>query len=137
MKPETRELARYRMERAGQTREEAEILFSNGKYNGAMNRIYYSIFYAVGAVLILEGLSSAKHSGTISLFLSRFVKENKAPEETGKFLRDMFKFRSRGDYDDFTEFTSEQVSESLRELDVQLSTLELLLEKMMREDTQF
>jgi len=131
MKPEIIELARHRMDRSRQTCDEARILFESQKYNGAMNRVYYSMFYAVSAVLILEGYSSAKHSGTISLFLQHYVKENRAPEETGKFLREVFKSRSRGDYDDYTEFSGEQVKQALNELAGHLSIIEKTILEMI------
>lgn len=133
MKPETVELAHYRMQKALQTAEEARILFENGKYNGAMNRIYYSIFYAASALLILDGLSSAKHSGTISLFLQNFVKNNRVPEATGMFLKEAFKHRSRGDYDDFAEFSESQIGTALEQLDKHLSSIQELMTTMTEE----
>ncbi|MCM8798860.1 MAG: HEPN domain-containing protein, partial [Candidatus Omnitrophica bacterium] len=78
MKKEVAVLAKYRFERARETRKEAEILLSQEQINGAMNRIYYSLFYAVKALLATKELDSSKHEGVISLFHKEFVK-------TGKF----------------------------------------------------
>lgn len=44
MREDKETLARYRMERAFETLEEAKLLFGAEKYMGAMNRIYYAIF---------------------------------------------------------------------------------------------
>lgn len=44
MKPETRELVRYRLRRAYETLEEAKILLRQGKLEGAANRVYYGMF---------------------------------------------------------------------------------------------
>ena len=46
MKDEIRALIVYRIKQAIDAREEAEILLERGKLRGALNRIYYSMFYA-------------------------------------------------------------------------------------------
>ncbi len=42
---------RYRIERAFDTYEVAILLYNNLKWNSAINRLYYSCFYAVSALL--------------------------------------------------------------------------------------
>lgn len=74
MKEETRTLVMYRIERAFESLEEAKILFERGHANTYVNRLYYACFYAVSALLLTKGLSSAKHSGVRSLFHQEFVK---------------------------------------------------------------
>ncbi len=64
MKEETRALIRYRMERAGETLEEAAVMLEKGHVNTAVNRLYYACFYAVSALLLTRELASAKHSGS-------------------------------------------------------------------------
>ena len=62
------DLMRYRLNRAKETLEEAQIMADNGYLYGAANRIYYACFYAVVALLLTKNLSSSKHSGIIALF---------------------------------------------------------------------
>ncbi|MBR4584848.1 MAG: HEPN domain-containing protein [Bacteroidales bacterium] len=45
-------LVRYQLEKARSTMHEAEALISSDLWNGAANRLYYSIFHAVSALLI-------------------------------------------------------------------------------------
>ena len=51
MTPELKEnYIKYRIENAQETIKEAELLFSGALYKGAVNRIYYAIFYTVNAL---------------------------------------------------------------------------------------
>ena len=68
MKEETRILITYRLEQARESLEEAGILLEHEYGNTFVNRLYYACFYAVSALLLTRGLSSAKHSGIRSLF---------------------------------------------------------------------
>ena len=99
----------YRRQRAKETLEEAGIMLDNNKLIGAVNRIYYAIFYEVIALLLTKGLSSSKHSGVRSLFNKEFVKPGVIAKEEGDFYNRIFGFRQRGDYEDFVEFDFEKV----------------------------
>ena len=43
-------------------------------YRSAANRAYYAIFYAMRAVLALDGVDMKHHSGIISEFRKRYIK---------------------------------------------------------------
>ena len=62
MNDEVRALIDYRLQRK--------------KARGALNRVYYAMFYAVPALLASRQLSASKHSGAIALFHRKFVKIN-------------------------------------------------------------
>lgn len=55
---ETKEYVKYRIEKAYQTYEAAKVLSDNGFWNSAVNRLYYSIFFAANALLVLKGIES-------------------------------------------------------------------------------
>jgi uncharacterized protein (UPF0332 family) len=74
----------YRLERAKEAIKEAEILLEKGHTNTFVNRLYYACFYAVSALLLTKGLSSAKHSGVRSLFHKHFVKSDVVDIELGQ-----------------------------------------------------
>ena len=80
------DLIKYRKERAFETYEEALILSDNDKWNACVNRLYYACFYAVTALLIKHGHSSAKHTDIRSLFNKHFVKSEVIHKDTKKFL---------------------------------------------------
>ena len=106
---ERAELILYRLRRADETFEEAEILLKAGKLPGAVNRIYYSIFYAASALLLKHGFSSGKHAGLISLFHREIVNKGIIEKEFGKILERAYANRSEGDYKDRKIFEVEQI----------------------------
>ncbi|MDO8585606.1 MAG: HEPN domain-containing protein [Armatimonadota bacterium] len=65
------ELIRHRLQRAREALAEASALLDVGFTTGVVNRTYYACSYAVNALLLSKGLSSAKHSGVLSLFSQR------------------------------------------------------------------
>lgn len=74
---ERREYAKYRIESAHKTLEAAKVLSENGFWNSAVNRLYYAVFYAVNALLVLNEIQTKSHSATKSQFSLHFVKNRK------------------------------------------------------------
>ena len=62
------ELIAYRRKRVKEALEDAERLVNAGSLFSAVNRIYYSMFYEVTALLLIKNLSASRHSGIRSLF---------------------------------------------------------------------
>jgi len=80
-----RTLISYRMTQAKESLDEARYLLDGDKsLRSVANRIYYSMFYAVLALLVNEPYSSSKHSGVLSYFNRRYIKDNVFPEELGR-----------------------------------------------------
>jgi uncharacterized protein (UPF0332 family) len=104
-----KELIRYRLNKSKETLRDSKILFDKGSLFSAVNRLYYSIFYSVTAVLLKKGISSSKHSGIMGLFNVHFIKTGIIPKEYGKFYSLLFEFRQKGDYIDFVEFERPKV----------------------------
>ena len=55
---ERREYVKYRIESARKTFEAAKVLSENGFWNSAVNRLYYAVFYAVNALLVLNEIQT-------------------------------------------------------------------------------
>ena len=72
MKEEIKALIEYRLQEAKESREEAEILLENGKNRGALNRVYYSMFYATLALLSTKQLSAV--NGKVKVYQFRELK---------------------------------------------------------------
>lgn len=116
----------YRREKAARTFQDAELLFDAGSYNSAVNRIYYSMFYEVTALLLKKEMSSTKHSGIRALFNEHFVKSSIVSTESGRFYGSMFDFRQKSDYGDFATFEKERVQEWLERAERFITELENL-----------
>jgi len=72
MKEEIKALIEYRLQEAKESREEAEILLENGKNRDALNRVYYSMFYATLALLSTKQLSAV--NGKVKVYQFRELK---------------------------------------------------------------
>lgn len=68
------EYIKYRFNRARETFEEALILKNNEKWNAVINRLYYTCFYAVIALLLKNGIETNSHEGSRTMFGLYFVK---------------------------------------------------------------
>jgi uncharacterized protein len=105
-----RDLALYRIQQAEESLDEAVLLFESSKSSrSVINRAYYAMFYSILALLIFEPYSSSKHSGVLSYFNRRFVKEGLIAEDLGRAVNKAFDLRLRGDYKEQVVLTSEQV----------------------------
>jgi len=95
------ELSRYRLSQAKNCLDVAKVNIDSGFYKDAINRLYYSVFHSMRAVLALCSFDSKKHKGVISEFQKQYIK-------TGIFLKDFtdiikksFQIKNNSDYEDF------------------------------------
>jgi len=103
------DLVKYRLERAKETLEDAQLLIESKRWNSAINRLYYSAFYAVIALLLNENHKTTTHNGVKSIFSEQFIKNNIISQEFGKKYSQLFTWRRKGDYADLFDFTEEKV----------------------------
>ena len=96
-----KELAGYKLDRAREELDTAELLFNNEKLKAANNRAYYSIYYSLTAVLCLEPIAFKKHKDTIGYFNKNYVHTGIFPEEIGRGISKAAKVRHASDYDEF------------------------------------
>ena len=99
----------YRLQRANETISEIKILIENKLWNTAINRMYYACFYAVGALLVKNGVVTASHSGSRQKFGQLFIHTGLISKELGKHYSELFEKRQKGDYNDFFDFDEETV----------------------------
>jgi uncharacterized protein (UPF0332 family) len=110
MKNEERaEYVNYRIETAYQTFEAAKMLSDNGFWNSAVNRLYYSLFYAVNALLVSNEIQTKSHSSTKSQFSLHFIKTGKLDKKYGRLLSELFDWRQKGDYENIFDYKQDAV----------------------------
>lgn len=122
---EKHEYIRYRLSSAFNTYEAAKILAENGFWNSAVNRLYYSIFYAVNAILYLNDISSKSHSSVKSQFSLHFIKTGRIDIKYGRLLSELFDWRQKGDYENIFDYDKE----SVEPLFLQVKEMLVLIEK--------
>ena len=134
MKPEMTSLIHYRLDRANESIEEAKLLLENGHLHSSVNRLYYACFYAVSGLLLTEGLSSAKHSGTMALFERHWIKTEKVPRELGRLYRRLFNRRQKSDYDDLVTFLPADIDTWIGEVRTFVATISDVIQQWEEDD---
>lgn len=103
------DLINYRLSRSKDTLDDAKILADRERWNSAINRLYYSAYYAVIALLLKHDYKPTTHNGAKSIFSEHFIKKEIIPKEFGKLYSQLFTWRQKGDYDDLYDFDKDKV----------------------------
>jgi uncharacterized protein (UPF0332 family) len=99
----------YRLNRAKDTLDDAQILADKGKWNSAINRLYYAAYYSVTALLLKSDLRATTHNGVKTNFSEFYIKTNLISKELGRIYSQLFTWRQKGDYDDLFDFERDKV----------------------------
>lgn len=94
-------LSIYRMEQSEETLKAARMCLDHNLYKDCINRSYYVAFYAVKAVLAMEGIDFKRHKDAIAYFNKTYVASGKFPREVGKRLGRIKTVREDSDYSEF------------------------------------
>jgi uncharacterized protein (UPF0332 family) len=102
-------LIQYRLNRAEEAYQDACSLAANARWNSSINRLYYSCFYSVTALLASANLSSPKHTGIRSLFNKNYIRSGIISKDLAAVYNELFEYRLEADYTDFADFDESQV----------------------------
>jgi uncharacterized protein (UPF0332 family) len=108
---DTQALIAYRMEKSIEAIKAAEIMLENNMLTFAMNRIYYSMFYAVQGLLASDGVSFSKHGQVKGYFNREWIKSGKISMTLGQLYNKAFEYRQKFDYVDFAAPNRDMVAE--------------------------
>ena len=122
-------VVRKELERAHETFEEIEVMRQAAKWNGAANRIYYSVFHAVNALLINDGLQSVRHKGSHALFSQHYIKTGKLPIDFGRFYNNLQTLREKSDYNCFYDVEEQDVIDGMEKAISFIDAIEKLINK--------
>ena len=103
------DLIKYRLSRAKDTYDDAKLLADKERWNSAINRLYYSAYYAIIALLLKNNFKPTTHNGAKSIFSEQFIKNGIISREFGKLYSQLFTWRQKGDYDDLYDFDKDKV----------------------------
>ena len=99
----------YRLEKADDALVEARDCAALGHWTLTANRLYYAAYYASSALLISGGYAAKTHEGTIGMIGQHYVRTDILSNEDGILLARLQNMRHTGDYDDFLDWTKEDV----------------------------
>jgi len=126
---EREEYVKYRIESAHKTFEAAKVLAENEFWNSAVNRLYYSLFYAVNALLVINEIQTKSHSATKTQFSLYFVKTGKFSKKYGKLLSELFDWRQKGDYENIFEYDNDSVQPLFKPVSEMIDLIEKEINK--------
>lgn len=111
---------------------DAKFNFENKRYSVTLNRIYYSIFYAVSALAYNFNFITSKHSQLMGWFKRKFIFEDKLfDERLMDIYKTAFKNRQESDYDllDVEHANLEDIKIALEDAKYFFDTINNFLEK--------
>lgn len=107
--------ARYRLQKAKETLKTSKMIFKDGKdFTSANNRAYYAIFYAIRAVLAIEGIDFKRHKDVLAYFNKEYVNKEIFPKMIGRRISYAQKIREDSDYDDDYEPSFEKTEQQIK-----------------------
>lgn len=106
--PSKKEYVDCRLKQAKETLEAAKTLAKQEHWNSVINRLYYSCFYAISALLYRYDFDAESHSGIKHQFGQNFVKPGLIDKSIAAVYIDLFDYRQAGDYADFVDFDKEK-----------------------------
>lgn len=64
----------YRLDKSDEIFQDAWLLAENRRWRSCINRLYYSTFHLINALLYLDGINARSHDGLKTKFLQGYVK---------------------------------------------------------------
>ena len=116
-------LVEMQMEASKNAMQDAELLLNEKRASGAAGRVYYSVFHAVSALLIHDGLRIKSHKGAYTMFCLHYVNNGTLPQKYGKWYRDLELMREESDYNCFYKVTVEDVQNWLSPAQEMIDTI--------------
>lgn len=106
---EKKAVINYRIEKAYKTFDEARAVAKLGYWNLTGNRLYYSVYHMVSALMLDKGFTVRTHAGMIHLLGEKFILTGLLDRTYGRFVSRLYELRQSGDYDDLFDATEEEV----------------------------
>ena len=109
----------------------ARLLLKNDMLEDSSNRIYYSVFFAAKAVLNSLGHDAKTHSGLLTQFGLRVVKEKLMPDKYGQTLRKTLELRESSDYEVGIVLEKKEITDLLRDAEDFLAKAEKFVKERL------
>lgn len=107
-----------------------DILFlrQGGRLSAAANRLYYTVFHAVSALLIHDGYQATRHNGSHILFSQHYIKTGVLPSDFGKLYNNLQTLREKSDYNCFFDVKEQDIAEGVDLARQLIQTIENLIQ---------
>ncbi len=126
--PEARkEIIKLWLEKAADSLESAGLEINQGHTTFAVNRLYYSCFYAVTALLLKDGKQFSRHSAVKSEFTRSYIRSGKLDVKWSKFYQRLFDSRQEADYIPTMVFEKSEVSEQIEQAEEFIAIIQSII----------
>lgn len=126
------ELIKIRTKKAKATIKGVKLLIESDYISFAMNRIYYSGFYIVSALVLLDGKSFTKHYQLIGYSNKTYLKTDIIERKLGSILNSAFERRNLIDYDDYFSITKSEVNKYYSQMKKFIKIIEQLINQRLK-----
>ncbi len=120
---------REELQRVDESKKAAKLLFDHGFFKDAVSKLYYSLLYAVRALLLTKGLEPKGHEGALRLFGLHFVKEGVFETKQSHIFSKLMKYREEADYNPSYEFIREDFLELNEEAEKLIDKIRVYLKE--------
>ena len=107
----------YRILKSIEDFDDAKLLANNQRWNSCVNRLYYSSFYLVTALLYKNNIKCETHNGAKTQFNFHYIKSAIVNVSYGKLYSSLFDWRQESDYADFIDFDEETVTPLIKQVE--------------------
>ena len=122
-----KDLVNFRINKAKETFQDAQLLLDADRWDSAANRLYYASFYMISAYLAKKEIKVTTHSGLKTKFNQELVKTGKLEKDLGIAFNKLFAMRQDADYEDFQEIEEQEIKPMATQVQKLLDELEILL----------
>ena len=123
---EKEDIIKYRIEKSHLTFQEAQSLIQSEFWSGSVNRLYYSCYHIVKALLLKSDIKASTHNGVRTEFFKYFIKTGILDKKASILYSDLMNKRQECDYDDFFVFEKADVLpliDEVKEFQIQIEYL--------------
>lgn len=118
------------IDRADESMRASDLLFDNDFVRDAVAKLYYTLLYAVRAILLTKGLEPKSHEGALRLFGTHFVKEGVFEARDSHIFSKLMKYRQEADYNPAYTFTHEDYTEVRKEAEQVIHKVRSMLKEV-------
>ncbi len=126
-------LVELEMEKAKKFFSEIEVLAKAGLWSTAANRLYYSVYHAVCALLIKDGHKATTHQGNHIGFGAFYVKTGIFPPDFGRFYNRLQTLREESDYNCMFDVTPEDLDKRIPIAKDMIQRIEVIVNDWMQQ----
>lgn len=122
----------YWLEKSEESIESAKSELKDSRLSFAINRLYYSLFYAMTAILTAKGETYSKHTGVRAALHRDFIKTGKIDKEIGKLYDELFNARHQADYTPLIEFDKNVIKKQIKEVENAVDKFKLISYELLK-----